>query len=188
MIGTLKRKQNIFLRIKTKNTSDIESRENFMDIYRKNIGTKLSPRKESEENNYDIVLACHPNAGDNYTLYDKIVKLVEEKEFSIYSPHRDISGNQIEFMIKEAIPNTKGVLIHFSPITEDIRILLDKTKENNKPFLIFYDQEIICDNFINKIIKSSKSYMGEIKYNSEYEAISLLEKNIDRLLEASKNN
>lgn len=188
MIGTLERKQNTFLRIKTKNSS----LENCMQCFNRTDILIPEARTTLQDYNlepkYDLVLACHPNAGDNYIFYNKIIKLVEKRDFSIYSPHRDFSGDQIEFMIEEAIPNTKGVLIHFSPITEDIKILLNKTKENNKPFLIFYNRDTINENFIDKIMKSSNSYIGEIKYHSEEEAISLLEKNIDKLLEAARNN
>lgn len=191
MTGILERPYNIFLRIKTKNTSHIKSRENLINIYRQNLETKLFPRKDSEENNYDIVLAGDPSTADNDYFYDQIVSLVEIRNFGIYSPHNNKCSEKekMDFMINNAIPNAKGALIHLNPFTDNVKLLFYEICKNERPLFMIYNIDSECFNPLTKQkIKSITNFVGEIKYNSQYEAINLLEENIDKLLEAAKNN
>ncbi|MEK6854661.1 MAG: hypothetical protein AABX73_00375, partial [Nanoarchaeota archaeon] len=108
--------------------------------------TKLSPRETITGNRYDIVLACQPDARDHYPFYDSIKELVEgERGLRIYSPHSDLERHTLEdsvrFTIKEAIPRTRGVLLHLTTVTPEIQQMFDATYLNNKPFLLFYSQE-----------------------------------------------
>ncbi|MDO8460325.1 MAG: hypothetical protein Q7S74_04405 [Nanoarchaeota archaeon] len=140
-------------------------------------------------NKYDLVLACHPDARDNYELYDKIVNLVEEKKgLRIYSPHTDIkNGNDLEdtinFTVTEAIPRTKAVIVSLTTITPQIQEMFDATYLNNRPFLLFYASGTTPFNERNAIaIRSHPTFRGEFIYRSDEHALSLLESRMTRLI------
>src|SRR3989344_4019029 len=84
------------------------------------LRTKLSPKETVTGNRYDFVLVCQPDALDNYALYDRIQELVEDrKRLRIYCPHNDLAvkkelSDVISFTVKEAIPRTRGVLVHLT--------------------------------------------------------------------------
>ncbi|MEK6914555.1 MAG: hypothetical protein AABW83_02785 [Nanoarchaeota archaeon] len=185
-------RNNTSLRIRTIYNSDIGLLEKRMDISiidSRRLENKPVLDSYLEDNKYDIVLACEPSAKDNYPLYDKIVELVTKNNFKIYAPHKDIRGNQIDFMVNEAIPNTKGVLIHLNPINPNVRELFQTTLEYNKPFIMFYDFNTIPFNKeTEREINSRLNFIREIKYSSERDAIILLEANIEELIKAAKIN
>lgn len=153
------------------------------------LKTKLSPQETVSGNRFDIVLACQPDAGDHYSLYDGIVELVEEKkEMRIYSPHNDIKrgqdiGDVVTFTTTEAIPRTRGVLVHLTTITPEIQRMFDSTYTNYKPFVLFYASGTRPFNISNaETIRSHSTYRGECQYTSESHALALLAVQIRNLL------
>ena len=151
--------------------------------------TEPSPKETVFWNRYDIVLACQPDARDNYSLYDSIVDLVKnKKKLRIYSPHDDIKRRKdlaetLLFTNKEAIPRTRGVLVHLTTITPDIQEMFESTYKNNRPFLLFYSTGISPFRYQDaKRIRKHPTYRGKFTYSDDAHAISLLDLRIDKLI------
>jgi hypothetical protein len=186
MKETLEELRESSIRMKTRCNSGMSIKEIYYNIPKTSCSRlKNNPLLQdySRNKNYNLVLACEPEAGDNYNFYEQIIRLVERKNLEIYAPHKDKRDDRINFMINEAIPETKGVLVHLNPLTPDVRELFIATCENKKPFIIIYS----TDNFpfnknVEHEIKSSHNLLSEIKYYSEENAIKLLEKEIEYLL------
>lgn len=171
------------IRMETKHYSETSTKKRYnRKINYSRLRTKPVLKNYSEDKEPDIVLACEPYAGDNYTLYDEIVRLVERNNFQIYSPHRDKNTDKINFMLNEAIPRAKGVLIHLNPLTNCVKQSLISTIKNNKPFIILYNNELPLDENFDDKLKSNHNFINEIRYNSEENAIKLLEMHIEELL------
>lgn len=183
MNKTLEKTYESSIRMKTKHHSEISTKERYnRKINYSRLINKPVLKNYSEDKDPDIVLACEPYAGDNYTLYDEIVRLVERNNFQIYSPHRDRKEDKIDFMVNEAIPKAKGVLIHLNPLTNCVKQSLISTIKNNKPFIILYNDELSLDKNFDDKIKSNPNFINEVKYYSEENAIKLLEIHIEELL------
>ncbi len=149
---------------------------------------KPVPAQQISGNKYDLVLAVSPDAVNNYDFYDQIVRSAEEKQCKVYSPHADYQINHsleevLQFAVQEAIPRTRGILIHLSLINTQIQKMFEATHENNRPFLIFYST--VSNPFSDvtyQRIKEHPGYKGEIVYFSESDAIVLLKDRIDSLI------
>ena len=87
------------------------------------------------------------------------------------------------YTTREAIPRTRGVLVHLTTITEEIQKMFEATYYNNKPFFIFYSSEIKpFDEHTEMLIKNQPHFIDEIIYSSEEEALQFLDYRIDELL------
>lgn len=155
------------------------------------------PKPEQQEiiagNKYDIVLACQPDAADSHDLYDSIVKLVEGRGLRIYSPHSDVKrGHTVQdatrFAIREAIPRTKGVLLHLTTVAPEIQKMFEATYQNSRPFLIFHSIEIEpFSHGTAQLIRSSPLYKGELTYEDNEDALENIEKGLPELLGYPQN-
>ncbi|MBI2498851.1 hypothetical protein HYV88_01255 [Candidatus Woesearchaeota archaeon] len=153
------------------------------------LKTKLSSGETIAGNRYDVVLACQPDALDHYDLYDNIVDLVEDrKKLRIYSPHNDFRRrgklkDVIRFMLTEAIPRTRAVLVHLTTVTPEIQKMFEATYRNNKLFLLFYAEETEPFNQATaRNIRNHPCYRGEFTYFNDTNAISLLDDRVDSAL------
>lgn len=153
------------------------------------LKTKLSPKETVSANRYDIVLACQPDARDHYNLYDGIVNLVENKKKQrIYSPHNDIKRGKdlaetLLFTNKEAIPRTRGVIVHLTTITPEIQEMFESTYKNNRLFLLFYSLGIWPFKYQEaRRIREHPAYRGEFVYADDDHAIRLLDFQIEKLI------
>lgn len=152
--------------------------------------TKLSSKETITGNKYDIILACQPDSRDHYPLYREIVDLVGREGLRIYSPHEDfIRGHVIEEVVKfttqEAIPRTRGVLVHLTTITPEIKKMFQATHKNNRPFMIFYSSDITPFNeTAGNEIRAHPYFRGEHVYIDEKDAINFLEDQIQDLIRA----
>ena len=144
--------------------------------------TKLSPNQTITGNRYDLVLVCQPDDYHNYPFYDSIIELIEViRNLRMYSPHNDVRRdhtleNSVVFATKEAIPRTRGVILHLTEVTPEIQKMFDATYLNSVPFLLFYPRDCFykdqpLDEDAVKILKSDSHYKGEIIYCDEQEAL-----------------
>ena len=86
------------------------------------------------------------------------------------------------FTVREAIPRTKGVLVHLSSVTPEIQKMFDSTYLNSRPFILFYSADINPFSInTERIIKADPCFRGEIKYWNEPDAIRQLSKKYNDL-------
>jgi len=152
------------------------------------LRTKLSSQETVSGNRYDLVLACQPDAMDNYDMYDRIVDLVEDdNDLRIHSPHNDFQNSRdledaVTFTVREAIPKTKAVLVHLTTVTPEIQKMFDATHLNNRPFVLFYSHRV---NPVNETtaanIRDHPNFKGSLVYYTTDHAIEMLSKQIDEL-------
>lgn len=147
--------------------------------------SKMSRNILTKEQKIDLVLACQSDARDKFGLHEAITCYVRKKEKTIYSPHEEIinnsKGNIAEYVIETAIPKARGIIVHLSPLTPDVREMLQKTYDSKKPFLILYSsiETQIPERILEEITTPRNSFCGEIRYENPQKAI-------DRLVELER--
>ena len=106
----------------------------------------------------------------------------------MYSPHNDVKRDHTKkesviFAVREAIPRTRGVILHLTTVTPDIQKMFDATYLNGRKFLLLYSDE--AEPFKEdtaEIIRADSNYRGEIEYHDEQKALDDLSSRIDDLI------